>query len=137
MPKDDLKKLAEDFKKAGIISPREVREKVLLIEADLLSDQIRAAAPADFIRRDIGVISKGSKYPLSVLVGLNYSSGSTASNLAYAFEFGTVDRYTKRRKYRGKLTPAPFFRPTVDANRNIIVTNVINRLSKLVEKKLK
>ena len=134
---NDFKKLARDLKKVGQIKTGEIRDKVLLIEADLLADQIKYNAPANFIRRDISVISRGAKYPLSVLVGLNYKSGSMASNLAYAFEYGTIERYTKKGAYRGILAPKPFFRPVVDSNRSQIVTNIVKRLSKIVENKLK
>lgn len=138
MPRNDLKQLAKDLKKANDkLRYAEIREKVLIPEADILNDQLRTAAPAEFIRVGLGVISKPGRYPLSVAVGIDYSKGAFAANLAYAFEYGTDDRYTKSGYFRGRLTPTPFFRPTVDANRNQIVTNVINRLSKLVETKLK
>jgi hypothetical protein len=137
MQRSDLNKLAADLRKfKGKITNNEIREMALLPAADLLNDQLRAAAPATFIRISLGVLSKPGKYPLSVAVGLNYASGSYAANLAYGFEYGTVDRYHKSGKFTGRLTPAPWFRPTVDANRNQIVTNVINAMSKLVEKKL-
>ena len=137
MQRSDLNKLAADLRKfKGKITNNEIREVALLPAADLLNDQLRAAAPATFIRISLGVLSQPSKYPLSVAVGLNYASGSYAANLAYGFEYGTVDRYHKSGKFTGRLTPAPWFRPTVDANRNQIVTNVINAMSKLVEKKL-
>lgn len=138
MPRNDLKQLARDLKKANDkLRYAEVREKVLLPEADKLNDQLRAAAPATFIRVGLGVISKPGRYPLSVAVGIDYSRKAFAANLAYGFEYGTVNRYTKNGQFRGRLKPTPFFRPTVDANRNQIVTNVINSLSKLVETKLK
>lgn len=133
---NDWKKLIRDLKNLEKFPAREVKEKVLLIEADKLTDQLRFSAPAEFIRRDIAVIDKGQKYPLSVLVGIDYSDTANA-NLAYAFEYGTVERYTKAGYYRGMLQPAPFFRPVVDANRKQIVTNIIKGIGKIVENKLK
>ena len=133
---NDFKKLVKDLQKIQKLPSREIKEKVLLIEGDKLSDQIRFAAPAEFIKRDIAAIDKGSKYPSSVMVGIDYSKGANA-NLAYAFEYGTVDRYTKAGYYRGMLKPAPFFRPVVDANRKQIVTNILKGISKIVENKLK
>ena len=88
------------------------------------------------IRDDIGVISKPFKYPKSIMVGLRYRKGAI-SNLAYAFEYGTVDRYTKKKEFRGKLTPRPWFRPTVDSMRSKIVTDMRNELAKIVQNKLK
>ena len=88
------------------------------------------------IRDDIGVISKPSKYPKSIMIGLQYRKG-TNTNLAYAFEYGTVDRYTKKKQYRGKLQPGPWFRPTVDRMRGQIVTNIKNEITKIVQNKLK
>ena len=88
------------------------------------------------IRDDIGVISKPNKYPRSIMVGLRYQKGAR-TNLAYAFEYGTVDRYTKKKQYRGKLEPTPWFRPTLDRMRGQIVTNMKNELAKLVQNKLK
>ena len=138
MQRSDLNKLAADLRKfKGKITNNEIREMALLPAADLLNDQLRAAAPATFIRISLGVLSKPGTYPLSVAVGLNYASGSYAANLAYAFEYGTIERYTKKGAYRGVLTPNPFFRPTVDSNRSQIVTNIVKRLSKIVENKLK
>lgn len=133
---NDWKKLIRDLKKLEKFPAREVKEKVLLIEADKLSDQIQANAPASFIRKDILSIDKGNKYSSSVMVGIDYSQGANA-NLAYAFEYGTVERYTKAGYYRGMLQPAPFFRPVVDANRKQIVTNIIKGIGKIVENKLK
>jgi HK97 gp10 family phage protein len=138
MPGSDLDKLAKDLKKLGKqISDKELREKALIPAANELSNKLKAASPATFIRASIGVISNPSKYPLSVAVGLKYSTGSEAANLAYAFEYGTVERYHKSGKYTGFMKPAPFFRPTVDANRNQIVTMVISAIGKIVENKLK
>ena len=87
------------------------------------------------IRDDIGVINKPNKYPRSIMVGLQYRKGAN-TNLAYAFEYGTVDRYTKAKKYRGRLQPGPWFRPVVDSMRSQIVTNIKNELSKIVLNKL-
>lgn len=88
------------------------------------------------IRDDIGVINKPTKYPRSIMVGLRYDKGAR-SNLAYAFEYGTVDRYTKKKQYRGKLQPGPWFRPTVDRLRPQIVTNIKKEIYNLVTNKLK
>lgn len=133
-----LSDLAKDLQKLKTkLSNDEIRNKALIPSAEILSGKLKAAAPATFIKASIGVISKPSKYPLSVAVGLKYDTGSDAANLAYAFEYGTVDRYKKNGQFTGKLTPRPFFRPTVDANRSQIVTNVINAIAKIVENKLK
>ncbi len=134
----DLNQLAKDLLKLRKqIDSKEIRDKALIPAAEILSQKLKSASPATFIRASIGVISKPSKYPLSVAVGLKYDTGSEAANLAYAFEYGTVERYKKNGQYTGKLTPRPFFRPTVDANQSQIVTNVINSLAKIVENKLK
>lgn len=138
MQRGSLENLAKDIAKLKTkLSSDEIRNKALIPTAQMLSSKLKSAAPATFIRASIGVISNPSKYPLSVAVGLKYDTGSDAANLAYAFEYGTVDRYKKDGQYTGKMTPAPFFRPTVDANRSQIVTNVINAIAKIVENKLK
>jgi hypothetical protein len=133
---NDFKKLVKDLQKLEKMPVKEIKEKVLLREGDLLADQLKAAAPANFIRQDIMAIDKGSRYPSSIMVGIDYSSGARA-NLAYAFEYGSVDRYTKAGYFRGALKPSPFFRPVIDSNRKQIVTNIINGIGKIVEKKLK
>jgi hypothetical protein len=110
--------------------------QTLEIAAAPLVDELKLRAPMKIIRDDIGVISKPLKYPRSIMVGLKYRRGAI-SNLAYAFEYGTVDRYTKKNQYRGKLQPTPWFRPTVDRMRSEIVTNMKNEVAKLVQNKLK
>ena len=70
------------------------------------------------------------------MVGLRYRK-CAISNLGYAFEYGTVNRYTKKKEFRGKLTPSPWFRPTVDSMRSKIVTDMRNELAKIVQNKLK
>lgn len=108
----------------------------LEIAAAPLVDELKFRAPMKIIRDDIGIISKPTKYPRSIMVGLRYRKGAI-SNLAYAFEYGTVDRYTKKNQYRGKLQPSPWFRPTVDRMKGQIVTNMKNEVAKLVQNKLK
>lgn len=88
------------------------------------------------IRDDLGVIHKPNKYPRSIMVGLRYDKGAK-TNLGYAFEYGTVERYTKKGQYRGKLPITPWFRPTVDRMRSQIVTNIKNEIAKIVQNKLK
>jgi len=58
MQRSDLNKLAADLRKfKGKITNNEIREMALLPAADLLNDQLRAAAPATFIRISLGVLS--------------------------------------------------------------------------------
>ena len=138
MSRSNIDELARDFRKVEKqLKNSDIREGAIVPAANFLVDRLRAAAPATFIRASIGVISNPTKYPLSVAVGLNYKTGSEAANLAYAFEYGTVERYHKSGKYTGFMKPAPFFRPTVDANRDQIVTMVYNAIAKIVENKLK
>ena len=129
----ELRNLLRRLNRAAI-SPAEIRH-ALEIAASPLIDQLKLRAPMKIIRKDIGIISKPTKYPKSIMVGLRYTEGAK-SNLAYAFEYGTVDRYTKKKQYRGKLQPGPWFRPTVDSMRNQIVTNIKNEISKIVLNKL-
>jgi hypothetical protein len=130
----DLRDLLKKLNRAAL-KPAEVRQ-ALEIAAGPLADQLKFAAPMQIIRDDIGVISKPFKYPKSIMVGLRYRKGAI-SNLGYAFEYGTVDRYTKKKEFRGKLTPRPWFRPTVDSMRSKIVTDMRNELAKIVQNKLK
>lgn len=129
-----LKSLLRQLNRAAL-KPAEVRQ-ALEIAAGPLANQLKLVAPMQIIRDDIGVISKPLKYPKSIMVGLRYRKGAI-SNLAYAFEYGTVDRYTKKKEFRGKLQPRPWFRPTVDSMRGKIVTDMRNELAKIVQNKLK
>lgn len=117
------------------ISPREITF-ALELAAQPLIDELKLRAPMKIIRDDIGVINKPNKYPRSIMVGLRYTKGAR-SNLAYAFEYGTEDRYTKKKQFRGRMQPGPWFRPTVDRMRSQIVTNMKNELSKIVLNKFK
>ena len=110
--------------------------QTLEIAAAPLVDELKLRAPMKIIRDDLGVIHKPNKYPRSIMVGLRYDKGAR-TNLAYAFEYGTVDRYTKKDQYRGKLPITPWFRPTVDRMRGQIVTNIKNEIAKIVQNKLK
>jgi hypothetical protein len=130
----ELRKLISKLGSARI-SPKEIRH-ALEISASPLVDELKYKAPMKIIRDDIGIISKPSKYPQSILVGLKYTKGAI-SNLAYAFEYGTEDRYTKKKFFRGRLQPGPWFRPTVDGMKAEIVTSIKNELAKIVESKLK
>lgn len=114
------------------------KEIIMALElaAAPLADQLKYEAPMKIIRDDIGVISKPNKYPYSIMVGLQYKKGAI-SNLAYAFEYGTEDRYTKKKFFRGRLMPGAWFRPTVDRMRSQIVTNIKNEIAKIVQNKLK
>ena len=119
----------------GAISSAEVRH-ILEISVGPFVNELKFRAPMKIIRDDIGIISKPTKYPRSIMVGLQYKKGAR-TNLSYAFEYGTVERYTKKKQYRGKLQPTPWFRPTLDTMRAQIVTNMKNELAKLVQNKLK
>lgn len=130
----DLKRLIRQLNRAAI-KPADARQALEVAAAPLV-DQLKLVAPMKIIRDDLGVISKPFKYPKSIMVGLRYRKGAI-SNLAYAFEYGTVDRYTKKNKYTGKLRPTPWFRPTVDTMRSKIVTDMRNELAKIVQNKLK
>jgi len=131
---NELRKLFRQLNRTAL-KPDEIRH-ALEISAAPLIDQLKLRAPMQMIRKDIGVINKPNKYPRSIMVGLRYTEGAK-SNLAYAFEYGTVDRYTKAKQYRGKLQPGPWFRPTVDSMRSQIVTNMKNEMTKIVQNKLK
>lgn len=117
------------------LKPKEITD-ALQIAATPFIDQLKFRAPMKIIRDDIGVIHKPNKYPRSIMVGLRYEKGAR-TNLGYAFEYGTVDRYTKKGQYRGKLQPTPWFRPTVDRMRPQIVTDMKLELTKIVQNKLK
>lgn len=135
----DLKKAIKDLKPSEAL-------KIVANEGEKLAQTIRQNAPMQIIKEDIQVISKPN-YDSSVLVGLRYAKGPR-TNLAYAFEYGTVKRFVKPKKgsdrkandrsnYRGFLSPKPFFRPAVDSNADKIVTNIANRIIKLATDKLK
>ena len=130
----DLRALIKKLNRAAL-SPHEIRN-ALEISASPLVNELKLRAPMKIIRDDIGIISKPTKYPRSIMVGLRYLKGAN-TNLGYAFEYGTVDRYTKKGKYTGKLKPTPWFRPTVDRMRAQIVTNMKNEMLKIVQNKLK
>jgi hypothetical protein len=130
----DLRALIKKLNRAAL-SPHEIRN-ALEISAAPLVNELKLRAPMKIIRDDIGIISKPTKYPRSIMVGLRYLKGAN-TNLGYAFEYGTVDRYTKKGKYTGKLKPTPWFRPTVDRMRAQIVTNMKNEMLKIVQNKLK
>jgi hypothetical protein len=136
---NDLKKILKD------IAPKQ-KIKILSEEGEKLSEMIRRNAPMKIIADDIGVIAKPG-YDNSVYVGLKYIP-NYRSNLAYAFEYGTVKRFATPKKgskrdaqdrsyYRGFLSPKPFFRPTVDSNANKVVTNIADKIFKLATNKLK
>lgn len=138
--------LAKELKKAiKDLDPSDAL-KIVSEEGEKLAQSIRQNAPMQIIRDDIQVISKPG-YDSSVLVGLRYQKGAR-TNLAYAFEYGTVKRFVKPKKgssrkesdrsyYRGFLTPKPFFRPVVDSKADKIVTNIANKIIKLATNKLK
>lgn len=131
------RELRDLFRKLNRLVPRgkEIIHTLEIAAAPLVNE-LKLRAPMKIIRDDIGVISKPLKYPRSIMVGLRYEKGAR-TNLGYAFEYGTVDRYTKRGQYRGKLEPTPWFRPTVDRLHGQIVTNMKNEVAKLVQNKLK
>jgi hypothetical protein len=141
-----FQELSRDLKKAlEKITPKEAL-KIVEQEGNNLAQSIRQNAPMQIIKEDIGVISKPG-YDSSVLVGLRYDKGPR-TNLAYAFEYGTVKRFVKPKKgsnraaqdrsyYKGFLSPKPFFRPTVDSNANKVVTNIADKIFKLATNKLK
>jgi hypothetical protein len=141
-----FQELSRDLKKAlEKTTPKEAL-KIVEQEGNNLAQSIRQNAPMQIIKEDIGVISKPG-YDSSVLVGLRYDKGPR-TNLAYAFEYGTVKRFVKPKKgsnraaqdrsyYRGFLSPKPFFRPTVDSNANKVVTNIADKIFKLATNKLK
>jgi hypothetical protein len=121
------------------ISDKEIQD-ILRSSAEPLVLALRLKAPMEMIRQDIGIVANPSKYPRAIMVGLSYDKGP-ATNLGYAFEYGTVERYTKHKDkasgYRGRLEPKPWFRPTLDTLGPKIVTDITNKLAKLVENKLK
>lgn len=130
----ELRRLFKKLNRAAIKAD-EIRH-ALEISAAPLVNELKLRAPMKIIRDDIGIISNPTKYPRSIMIGLRYNKGGI-SNLAYAFEYGTVDRYTKKKQYRGKLQPGAWFRPTVDRMRGQIVTNMKNEMTKIVQNKLK
>ena len=129
-----LKDLFRRLNRAAL-KPAEITHALQIAAAPLV-DELKLRAPMKIIRDDLGVIHKPNKYPRSIMVGLRYDKGAK-TNLGYAFEYGTVERYTKKGQYRGKLPITPWFRPTVDTMRGQIVTNMKNEVAKLVQNKLK
>lgn len=98
---------------------------------------MKAGAPTSDIRESIGFITKNNaKYPGTTLIGPRYSNGYNGQ-LAHIFEFGTRERFTKDGENRGYITAHPFIRPAFDRHQNKIVTDIGNKIFKLVENKLK
>jgi hypothetical protein len=89
----ELKDLFRKLNRAAL-KPAEVTHALEIAAAPLV-DELKLRAPMKIIRDDLGVIHKPNKYPRSIMVGLRYDKGAR-TNLAYAFEYGTVDRYTKK-----------------------------------------
>ena len=130
----ELKDLFRKLNRAAL-KPSEVTHALEIAAAPLV-DELKLRAPMKIIRDDLGVIHKPNKYPRSIMVGLRYDKGAR-TNLAYAFEYGTVDRYTKKDQYRGKLPITPWFRPTVDRMRGQIVTNIKKEIDNIVQNIIK
>ena len=91
----------------------------------------RANAPTEDIRKAFWFIErKEEKFPTTVLIGPRYYGGFRGQ-LSHTFEYGTAQRYTKDRQYRGYIKAVPFIRPAYDKYRAKIVTNVIDKVFKL------
>jgi HK97 gp10 family phage protein len=134
---EGLDKLIKELETAGKELTQEEVKKIVRNESEVLINTARTNAPTTDIKNAIGFIEKNeAKFTKTVLIGPRYY-GSYKGQLAHTFEYGTAPRYTKDGKYRGHITARPFMRPAFDTHAKNIVTNVKNRIFKLVTEKIK
>ena len=132
-----LSSLLKELDAAGkSLTYEEVKNIHREVSMPMIND-MKAGAPTSDIRESIGFITKkDDKYPKVTLIGPRYSNGYNGQ-LAHIFEFGTRERFTKDGENRGYITAHPFIRPAFDRHQNKIVTDIGNKIFKLVENKLK
>lgn len=147
---DALKKMAKTF------TPEDVQE-VLTGQGEILAKSMQNLAPVNTgrLRRSIGVLKRdNSKFPYTVLVGIDYSkdvkgSTMTLAALASVVEYGAAARYPKKNKpYKrvlidgewrtmtqekpfAPIAARPFIRPAFDTNAGMMQKNIIEGLYKI------
>jgi hypothetical protein len=70
----------------------------------------------------------------NTFVGPNYKKGG---QLAYIFEYGTVDRYKKTGQHTGIMDKKPFIKPAYNATRIQVFSNLKNEYEKLLSQAIR
>jgi replication-associated recombination protein RarA len=130
--------LVKRLKAVEKISVQEVQKAIAPISVEM-ANKLKAASPTPAIANAIGIVHETSKYPQAMYIGV-LNSHKHGAQLAYIFEYGTVDRNYKNKNNQqhrtGAIAPQFYFRNTVLSNQNQLATKLEKNISKLVENKL-
>lgn len=95
-----------------------------------IRDEIKARVPRPGWAKDVRVrtAKAADTGPTERRAVVDFKPKSRGQRLGHIFEFGTVQRYTKKGAFRGRVAARPFMRPGLIASREAALKAMADRL---------
>lgn len=133
----DLQNALDNIKSLDLTDKTQELSTIFATANDMVYNQVVANANTSITQRG------SNKYGLTISDGIGksvYKGGTGASTyvsrkgnyILYFIAKGTKDRYTKKKYYRGKLEPNPFFKNAVDTQVNNVVNYINDEITKII-----
>jgi hypothetical protein len=138
----NLDKYAAAFKNMGTLPIKDVKALTVAGASTILVSAKRKCTSST-VRNALGFITKNdSKYPTTTLIGIrnefkgNKGGSKTLTVPAHAaiLEYGTTERITKDGSSRGAVLPRPFWRNSIDENKDKIFNQIKSGLMDIIDK---
>lgn len=113
------------------VDDKNVRRKAQRKAAEPLLTDMISNAPAERLSKSIDIFEPTNGK--STFAGPNYKKGG---QLAWIFEYGTVDRFKKDGSYTGQMDAKPFVRPAYRRQKTIVLSILKREFEKEIDKKL-
>jgi len=113
------------------VDDKDLRRKMQKAAAEPLIDDMYYRSPSKGLADSIEIFEppRGK----NTFVGPNYKKGG---ELAYIFEYGTVDRYKKTGQQTGMMDKKPFIRPAYNAARLAVLTILGREIEKEIGRRV-
>lgn len=133
----DLQNALDNIKSLDLSDKTQELTTIFANANDMIYNQVVANANTSITQRG------SNKYGLTISDGIGksvYKGGTGASTyvsrkgnyILYFLAKGTKDRYTKKKYYRGKIEPNPFFKSAVDAQISNVVNYIENEITNII-----
>lgn len=133
----DLQNALDNIKSLDLSDKTQELSTIFATANDMVYNQVVANANTSITQRG------SNKYGLTISDGIGksiYKNGTGASTyvsrkgnyIMYFLAKGTKDRFTKKKYYRGKIEPNPFFKNAVDAQISNVVNYIENEITNII-----
>ena len=116
----------------GHVQNKEVRRRAQKIAAAPLLEDMIQNAPTSRLSASVDIYEPPKGH--FTFTGPNYKKGG---QLAWIFEYGTVDRFKKKGSYTGQMDAKPFVRPAYRRHKNTVLMILEREFEKEIQNKIK